>query len=420
MSELLKGYRVIESSMLLNGASTAVLLADLGADVVKVESPFLGDYLRTGNMWFLHVHANKNKRSIAIDLRKPEGRDVFYRLLETADVVVTNAIADKNDKLGIGYDQLRERKPDIVYCQNTGFGATGPYARIPAHGQMMDSVAGAMPVELDEEDFTRPRRPDGRSGALFSAGEATATSAVYAAFHIAAALAHRAKTGEGAYIDVAAADAVIASAWPAATGGLRRDQERPADAPMPDRRGVARYQSYETGDHKFVLFCPEEHKFWTTFCTIVDRPDLLDQAYGIELRREVQAILRTKTQREWIDLAIEHGLPIGPIHNDVREVFDDPQIRTREIFHEAPQRDLGSVVYLGEPAIVRGQPYEVRYPAPRLGEHTDEILGELGYSAEEIGALAAGHVTTSESGGPIDAVVDVYGDESRLRKPADA
>jgi crotonobetainyl-CoA:carnitine CoA-transferase CaiB-like acyl-CoA transferase len=322
VSQLLAGYRVIESSMLLNGASTAVLLADLGADVVKVESPFLGDYLRHGNMWFLHVHANKNKRSIALDLRKPEGREVFYRILETADVVVTNAIADKNDKLGIGYDQLRQRKPDIVYCQNTGFGATGPYARIPAHGQMMDAVAGALPVELDEEGFTRSVMPAARSGTMLSGGEATATSAVYAAFHIAAALAQRAKTGEGAYIDVAAADAVIASAWPAATGGLRTD--RPPEPAPRDRRGVARYQSYETKDGRFVLFCPEEHKFWTTFCELVGREDLKGEDFGVDLRREIQSILHQRTQREWVDLAIEHGLPLGPIHNRVTEVRDDP------------------------------------------------------------------------------------------------
>src|SRR5215472_622922 len=150
---LLTGYRVVEVSMLLNGASTSMMLADLGAEVIKVESPRLGDYLRIDETRYLHQQANRSKRSICLDLATSGGREVLGRLIATADVFVTNATGHRTAKLGLSYPQLKVIREDIIYCQNTGFGATGPYADLPVHGQMMDALAG--PAGHDGR-----RRPD--------------------------------------------------------------------------------------------------------------------------------------------------------------------------------------------------------------------------------------------------------------------
>lgn len=406
MSQLLQGVRVVESATLFNGDHAGALLGDLGADVIKVESPFQGDYLRdflgqiTPHHSPAHVQVNKNKRSVAIDLRKDEGRELFWRLLETADVFVDGNAADACDKLGIGYQAQRSRKPDIVYCQVSGFGARGAYASLPTHGQMMNALAAATPREMGPDALVRARAAGGLGGTTM-AGEGTANAGVYAAFHVAAALVRRARTGEGCYIDVSGADACIAAGWIGATYDLN-------DHRITDRRGMpareqgestsAKYQFYETADRKFLLFCCIEHKFWNNFCSAIGRDDLIehkdvgrpvDFAPGdLALRRELQKIFHTRTLDEWMHLALAHDLCMGPAPSSVTELLDDPHMREREIFFEGEHPSAGPFTYVGQPALIPSQPYRVTRPAPGLGEHTREILLEIGCSAEQLAELA--------------------------------
>jgi formyl-CoA transferase len=382
---LLSGYRVIESSMLLNGAATGMMLVDLGAEVIKVESPAIGDYLRLPETRHLHLQASKGKRSIALDLKQQAGREVFGRLLQTADVFLTNAVADRNDRLGIGYDQLNALKPDIVYCQNTGFGATGPFREVPAHGQMMDAMAGALPMKMGDDGLVVPSdRYARRTGSLVSGGE-------------------------GCFIDVSSAHAVVASAWTSVSALLNRPSRRGWWQDEANTLPVARYQAYQTSDGKFVLFCPEEDKFWHAFCDLVGRPDLKPGQRGVELRREIQGVIATRTRDEWLDLAIAHRLPIGPANDGIDEVRADRQLSSRPLFIEG-EGDGAPFTYIAQPAVVNRVAAEFPGHAPELGEHGEAILRELGYEAEEIAALREANVIAAPQAGR-HIISSIYGDE---------
>jgi crotonobetainyl-CoA:carnitine CoA-transferase CaiB-like acyl-CoA transferase len=419
MSELLGGVRVIESAMLFNGDTVGAHLGDLGADVIKVEGPPVGDYLRH----FLgqivpgyspaHVQINRNKRSIGIDLRTDAGRDVFWRLLGTADVFVDGNAADACDKLGIGYEAQRARKPDIIYCQYSGYGASGPYADIPTHGQMMDALAGAQPRAMGEDGFMHTASQPGPLSGMDSGGEGTAAGAIHAAFHVAAALVQRHQTGEGAYIDVSGYEGVVSQAWIGATYAL--NEGRITDrSTLPGRSSDgemtgALYQFYECQDGRNLLFCCIEPKFWSNFCRAIDRPDLIarNQAaaggrqvdFGIgqvDLRRELQSIFHTRSLTEWTRLAAEHDIAMGPAHRSVLELQEDPHCVARGTFHTDVHPRVGEYTFVKEAGLVAGQPYRIRHHAPAFGEQTVEILDALGFTDVEIrGLIAEGAISTT-------------------------
>jgi crotonobetainyl-CoA:carnitine CoA-transferase CaiB-like acyl-CoA transferase len=395
MIQLLKGVRVVECAVLFNGDQTGRIFADLGADVIKVEAPGVGDYLRdflgqiTPHHSPAHIQVNRNKRSVTMNLRSDEGRRLFFELIRTADIFVDGFAGDACAKMGIGYEAQRKVKPDIIYCQCTGYGAHGPYAQIPTHGQMMGALAGGTPVAMGEDGFVRPAG-DGIA-------DGTTVGASYTVLAGLAALQHRGRTGEGVYIDGAGSDAVLATSWFPAVYNWN-------DQRLTDRRGMssggsggsAKYQFYETKDGRFILFCGIEHKFWDNFCRAVGRTDLIEEknvnapvdfaGAQDDLRRELQKIFHTRTQEEWVRVALHHDIAMGPAHR-VSDLRTDPQLASREIIYEGVHPDAGPFTYVGWPAPVSGQPFEVYRPAPKLGEHTAEVLDELGYSAEQVGAL---------------------------------
>lgn len=398
MTGLLSGYRVVELSVLLNGATTGMMLADLGADVVKVESPFLGDYIRIPSTAHLHAQVNKNKRSVAIDLGKSDGVDILHRLVAGADVFLTNMLPRSLAKLGASYERLTQVNPRIVYCQVTGFGASGPLAQVPSHGQMMDALAGALPAEIGADGLAHAKRPPAiRSGSLSVAGEGTATGAVYAAMAISAALAGRAHRDGGCYLDVAATDAVVASAWTSVSAQLNLPEDRKWWKQDGAGRDTARYQHYVAADGKFVMFCPEEKKFWEAWCDLVGRPDLQPVHAGNDLRREIQQIIGARDRDYWIAMAIEHRLPIGPVNEDAADLLTDPQLAARGLFHEATTCDGQDFVYLGLPVLVDGQRGDDPRPAPPLGADTADVLREAGYDDAAIERFARAHVTSAEA-----------------------
>jgi crotonobetainyl-CoA:carnitine CoA-transferase CaiB-like acyl-CoA transferase len=403
MTRLLAGVRVIESAQLLNGDTVGMFLGDLGADVVKVEVPPRGDYLR----YFLgqlvpgysipHLQVNKNKRSVALDLKKEEGREAFLRLVESAEVFVDGNRPGVLDRLGVGYEVQRARNARIVYVQHTAYGTVGPYRDIPTHGMMMGALAGAHLVEEGADGFLHRRDPDVNGTEM--GGEATVTGAVHAAMWACAALVRARATGEGAYLDVSAADAVVLSAYFPVLDQLNgpRVTDRSGMAQMEGGELVgSKYQFYKTRDDKVLLFCCLERKFWRNFCRAAGREDLLegeaadnaDADWGsTELRSQLTSLFRTRDLADWVEMAAAHDIAMGPANQGVVEMSEDPGIGVREIILDQHHPVAGDYAVVGAPAMVAGDPYLVRYPAPSPGEQTSDVLLESGFTASEVAAL---------------------------------
>jgi formyl-CoA transferase len=394
MIRLLEGVRVVECAVLFNGDQTGRIMADLGADVIKVEAPGVGDYLRdflgqiTPHNSPAHLYVNRNKRSVTLNLRTEEGRSVFFDLLRTADIFVDGFAGDASTRLGIGYEQQREVKPDIIYAQCSGFGA-GPYAEVPTHGMMMGALAGTMKLAMGDDGLVEQTKG--------GVSDATVIGASYTALTAIAALAYRDRTGEGVFIDGAGSDAALATEWfgPTYAWNDGRIADRSTMPAVGSDGGCAKYQFYETKDGKFLLFCGIEHKFWNNFCDAVGRRDLRDDdptapvdfGAGQEaLRRELQAIFHTRPLADWVDMARDRDIAMGPaLQPD--DLLDDPHLQGREIIYEGVHPDAGPFTYVGWPAPVSGQPFEVSRPAPSLGKDTEDVLAGLGYGPERIDAL---------------------------------
>jgi crotonobetainyl-CoA:carnitine CoA-transferase CaiB-like acyl-CoA transferase len=411
MAGLLRGVRVLESAQLFTGDYTGMLLGDEGADVTKVESPFRGDYLRdflgqmkphTRGHSPLHMILNRNKQSVAIDLRKDEGKEVFWKLLEDCDVFLDGNTTGALDSLGIGYEELHKRLPNLIYAHVSGLGETGPYAKVPTHGQSMNALAGTEALKI-ENGFAVPSEDYSRN---IEGSMGVVVGPLYLAYGIAAALYRRATTGEGCYLEVGCSDAIISAAWMSVVNKMNAERIGEDATGMGGAAAGgngSKYNHYWTKDQKFMLVALIEHHFYKKFVEGLGREDLLaDEYYNTKdieidwgpthLRPILQDIFATRTLAEWMAFAAEHDVVLAPA-STIDDLRTDPHLVVREAIVEYVHPTGGPVVVTGNPIKVRGEHFEVTRHAPALGEQTHEQLLKLGLSQDVIDQLAAAGIT---------------------------
>jgi crotonobetainyl-CoA:carnitine CoA-transferase CaiB-like acyl-CoA transferase len=396
----LAGLRVIESSLLGPGAITTHL-ADLGAEVIKVESP-QGDYIREmtwpiiEGVSLLHLHVHRGKRSLTLDLRKPEAVETYLDLVRGADVVAEAMRPGSLERRGLGYERLREINPRIVFCNISGYGMTGPYKDMPSHGIAFDTWGGLVNPAYDDEGFCFiPEHPSMgmHAGPLFGA------------LGILASVLRARETGLGCQLEIAQSDAAAymdwyrSESWKAyerpeseVTGNKADDYVRRAPGTAGMKEGV-RYQMYESADGH-VLFMASEREFWANFCKGVRREDLFERWPGSkfadhargnrELQRELRDIFRTKTSAEWIAFSNEHNTPIAPV-NTPKTIAQDPQFQHRLPWYPAARHGADMLPF---PVKWQGETLPAPARAPDVGQHTDEVLRDvLGYDPDHIAKL---------------------------------
>jgi crotonobetainyl-CoA:carnitine CoA-transferase CaiB-like acyl-CoA transferase len=381
------GLRMLDLSRLLPGPYCSLLFADLGADVIKVEEPGRGDYARrTPPFWgdsdvgayFLLL--NRNKRSVSIDLKAGAGKEIFRRLVRTADVLLESFRPGVMDRLGLGWEALRAENPGLVYCAISGYGQDGPYRDLVGHDVNYMGYAGALSV-------TGPR-----GGPPLTPGVQVADlggGALMAAFAIAAALHHRGESGQGQLVDVSMTDGVVSWLIPhlAAFFATGRVPERARERL---NGGWPSYGVYEAADGGHVTLGALEPQFWANFCRLAGRDDLqpLQHAEGAERDRvegELTRLFRTRPRAEWVTLLHQADVCAGPVLA-LDEVVRDPQLVQRGLFTEVEHPKLGPVRQVAFPVRLSATPGRVRTPPPELGEHTDDVLHGLGYDAAAIAA----------------------------------
>jgi crotonobetainyl-CoA:carnitine CoA-transferase CaiB-like acyl-CoA transferase len=389
---LLDGIRVLDLSRMLAGPYGSMLLADLGAEVIKVEEPGGGDPMRVMGPPFLEpgresayfLSINRGKKSVALDLEAPAGREVFHDLCRVADVVWENFRPGVMARLGCAPDALRRINPRLVVCSISAFGQEGPYREWPAFDLALQAMGGAM--SLTGEAGRPPARMGLPMGDL--------AGGMFGALAVAAALLRRERTGEGAHFDLSLLDCQVSLLTYVA-------QYFWADGRVPGRVGsghasVVPYQAFRTRDGYLVVAVFAE-KFWSGFCRAIDRPDLAadprfdGNAKRVERRAELvpllEAVFPARPTAEWLARLQGEGVPAAPI-NTVDQVLADPQVRLRGMVVEMAHPTLGPLPTLGTPLRAAGEPALRPAPPPALGQHTGPVLRDLlGYPGERIEAL---------------------------------
>jgi crotonobetainyl-CoA:carnitine CoA-transferase CaiB-like acyl-CoA transferase len=389
---MLQGIRVLDLSRVIAGPYAAALLGDLGADVIKLERPGRGDDMRAlrgnGQMSASFAAVNRNKRGIAVDLQKSEGTRLAFELARRADVVIENFLPGVAERLGLGYAAIRAVNPSVVYASVTGFGQTGPLARKPGYNTIAQGMSGLMALT------GMPGHPPTRVG-----GSVSDVAASYMAFGmISAALVHRCRTGEGQHVDVSLVTASL-GLLPDPVAIFFDTGERPQRAGNRNMH-LSPAEAFQARDGfiNVVLLNPEQ---WGRFCSALGDhemetdPRFATNAARLEnhaiFKAHVEGILATGSVADWVARLEAAGVAAGPIY-EFHEVFEDPQVRHLKLVAEVEQPGAGKVKMLTFPGRASATPPRIDRPAPLLGQHTAEVLAEIGLSGEEIDRLAAAGV----------------------------
>jgi crotonobetainyl-CoA:carnitine CoA-transferase CaiB-like acyl-CoA transferase len=385
---------VLDLSHALAGPFASTMLGDFGANIIKIEPP-AGDIARAwgppfyGSEPSYFVGLHRNKQSVVIDFKHAEGKELFFKLLERADVVLENYRVGVIDKLGLGYEAGRARNPRIIYCSVSGFGQTGPYAKRAALDLILQAESGMMSVTGEE----------GGRGVRAGVSIADLTAGMYAAYGIMTALHARARTGQGQHVDVSMLEGQLSLLQTLVCAYL-------ADGRVPGPMGTAYkallpYQTFRTKTHDLALAVGSE-KLWKDFCPRIGAPEMTNDprwkdnaARGKNresLVERLQEIFLTKSYAEWEAILVPAGIPMGAI-NSIDRVVDHPQVKARGVLVESEHPIAGKVRVVGPPVRLSETPGGVRTPAPLLGEHTAAVLRrELGLDDAAIARLRANGV----------------------------
>ena len=401
LKKALGHIRVLDLTRVLAGPWCAQNLADLGADVIKVERPGAGDDTRHWGPPYLrdahgndtteaayYLAANRGKRSVTLDIAKPEGQEIVRQLARQCDVVLENYKVGQLKKYGLDYDSLKREKPDLIYCSITGFGQTGPYAQRAGYDFIIQGMGGFMSITGERDDL--PGGGPQKAGVAIS----DLMTGMYSTVAVMAALTHRDRTGEGQYIDMALLDVQVAMLANMNTNYL-------ASGNAPTRWGNAHpnivpYQTFATSDGHIIVAVGNDGQY-RRFVEAGNRPELaVDERFATNPMRVrhrdmlvplLADMVKTKTKQQWIDALEAAGVPCGPI-NRLDEVFENPQVEARGLRVDLPHPTGGTVKLVGSPIRMTATPPRHDVPPPLLGQHTVDVLQDLlGYDKAQIAAL---------------------------------
>ena len=388
---VLSGVKVLDLTRLLPGPYCTLLMADYGADVIKIEEPGKGDYIRwrtpaVEGIGARHLTVNRNKKSLALNLKTAQGQQIFKKLAAEADVIIESFRPGVMQRLGLGYEDIVQVNERIVYCSLTGYGQTGPYRHFPGHDINYIGYSGIL--GLIGEKNGKPVVP-GVQIADIGGGSLMALAG------ICMALFHRDRTGEGQYIDVSMMDGAITWLYAAMS-----DYFVSGKAP---ERGETRldgqfafYNVYETKDSKYMTVGASELKFWKRLCELIGKEEWIALHEGPanvqeQLKQDLGELFKTHDQQHWINLLAQEETCVGPVY-DIEDMFSDPHIAERDMFQEMQHPVAGTIQQIGFPIKFSETPGEIATHAPGLGEHTESVLTQLGYDQTELEQLRAAGV----------------------------